>query len=1619
MDQDTNNAAPQAPTPQEGADGKKGKKPKHHWIHPIWLRRTLKTLGWTVAIIILLVISIPVLIYVPPVQDFLVNTAEKIVKDKTGMDIKIGHFRMKFPLDISLQDLSIVEASGDTMVSAREALVDVKLRPLLNLDVDVEKLQLQQAYYRMVSPDTSMIMTIRAGFLEVDDKSSVEIKRSDINLNKATIRDADIQMYTDVWKKEQKPDTTPAGTGFLIKINELDGERVRFGMSSLPTIDTLAIYAGDIELRQGLIDLRTSKISADLLKADKGDFTFLTPTPEYIRTHPAPVDSFPSTSPPMQIRCREVALTNFNGLYGVAGATPQPGFDANYLQLSGISIELANFYNEASTLRLPIQSLMATERCGLQITQGYGLVELDSLGLNIEGLKIRTPYSRIDLTAGLPFALMQLKPDAPVDVSGNMSIGMHDVLAFMPSLKSFTKYLPANTPINVDISTSGTLRNVSIPKLDVALPSVLSLRASGHADNPLDFKKMVARVDIDGELRNPGFADGLLGDIGFRLPALSIAGTAEVVRGETYACDLTARTSRGNMAAKGKVSLNSETYSADVRINGLDVAYFMPDLGIGHVTADLHARGNGFNPVKPRASTDIQLDVASIQYKGMTMHNITADARLGNHNYDIYLNSPNSTADIELSLNGEISQDNYSAHGYIHCHHLDLEALGLVKDPNAGTFDITIDGSAQPDRWLYDVDLDINNLNWQLGEEHIELPEGISAKLLATATDVSFDLDCQETGIAFTSSNPLKEVIDKFSRAATIASGMVEKRELIADSVQRSLPPFELSLHTPGRGLVGEFLEKAGISLDTVAAHFTNDSILTGQAGVLGLKSGNFDIDTITLALDQRGSLIDYKVHVGNEPGAMDEFHDVNVNGYIGANRLSVFLNQHNLKGENGYKLGFTAAVVDSMVTVHFTPLKAMIGYRPWNINSDNYIDLNLKNYKIDANLEGESNESAILLETRAAADDLQELHLKLTNIKVQEFLQMSVNAPPVTATVNSDIRARYDGQELVGVGRLGISDFTYNTQKIDDMNLLLNAAMDKEGNSDVSASLMIDKNRALTLSTTLHQSPEGLKPEYVKAVLNKFPLSVANPFLGNDVAQVGGTLSGELDLTGELTSPLLNGSLSCDSVAVFLPIMGSSLKFDNEPLTVTDNVVRFNQFDIWGANSNPLTINGIVDARQFTDIQLDITADASNFQLLGNDRRAGSDLYGKLFLNLNASARGSLTHFTADANLNILGSTDVYYTLPDANTMIDAEKNTDVVKFVNLNDTTTIDEKAAESVFMKVNASVSITPGAMVTVNLSGNGTDKVQLSPSGTVNLYRNFMGDITLNGQLTTGNGFARYNVPVIGQKEFVFDPASFVLWNGPMMNPTLSIKATDTQKVNVVQNNNSHLVNFLVTADITGTLSAPKVLFDLSTDDDITISNQLQGMTADQRNSTAMNLLITGQYSIGGISTSNDPLMGNVYGFLTSQLNSWAAKNIRGVDLSFGMDQYDQTTNGQTSTAMSYSYQLSKSLFNNRFKISVGGNYSTGDSPDDNLTQNLISDISFEYILRQTQTQTMLVKLFRHNGYESILEGEITEMGAGFVYKRKLGDFKSFFNTGHKKRKAETPADTVTPQPTKQP
>ena len=55
--------------------------------------------------------------------------------------------------------------------------------------------------------------------------------------------------------------------------------------------------------------------------------------------------------------------------------------------------------------------------------------------------------------------------------------------------------------------------------------------------------------------------------------------------------------------------------------------------------------------------------------------------------------------------------------------------------------------------------------------------------------------------------------------------------------------------------------------------------------------------------------------------------------------------------------------------------------------------------------------------------------------------------------------------------------------------------------------------------------------------------------------------------------------------------------------------------------------------------------------------------------------------------------------------------------------------------------------------------------------------------------------------------------------------------------------------------------------------------------------------------------------------------------------------------------------------------------------------------------------MSVQLFRHTGYESVLEGETTEMGAGFVLKRRIESLRDLFNFLRRRKKKAEAADSV--------
>ena len=1589
---------------------------KKHWIHPKWLRIVLKTFMWIIICVIAIAIIVPILLYIPPVQTFIKDIACNVVERSTGMKIGIDRFRLKWPIDVALDGVTIVEASGDTMVYAKEVIADVKMAPLFKLDVDINDLKLVEAGIRIMAPDSSMLLKLKANLIEIDDKSSVDIKTLNIDINKLLIEQADLSLNMDVWKKKPNPNDSavpPINLKILLHDAEIDG--FNFGMAMLPTIDTLALNTQNVTIRNGVIDLAQNLITADYLGTSKGDLTYLAPTPEYVKLHPAPVDTISAPSPPMIIKGDTVQVIDFKALYAIQGYKPTTGFDPSYLSFDNVNITLDNFYNEASTVRLPIASISANERSGLNVTEGKGTIQVDSTGLELKDIFLRTPYTYLNASADIPFDLMELKPYALFNLDAFGSVGWPDVETFMPDMKTYTSKLPARYPLDFNIEAGGSLEDVELTNLNVGITDVLKLKASGYAQNAFDLKKLRADVKFEGDVTNPQVIDKVLDMKDFQVPSLKLTGEAKA-QNEIYSADFDLKTSIGDIIADGKVSLSSEQYKASVSVNNINVKGFMPDLGIGMVDATLLAQGQGFNPTKQQATSEISLDISSIDYNNQTLNNIVATISLGKGDYSILLNSPNDILNLHIEGNGNISPDLYTTDLKANINKIDLFALGMATENSTLSGTATIKASASPEKWLYDADICLQDFTYISGANFYAIPNDIDVLFKSTVDRVFADIDAKGTCVNFEAQTGLKGMIDSFTILGDSINVQMARRDLNIELLQHILPRFQLNMEATGDGAVGDLLAGAGLSVNKLTGQITNDSIISANFGAWELGNSSMRADTLNFNLKQRGQFLDYRAHMGNRKNnQLAEFANVNINGYIGENRLMLGLRQLNQKNETGYRLGLTAAFQDSTITVHFTPLKAMIGYIPWTFNSENSIDVNLKTFKINADLLAQSPKSSILLKTEKNDRGEDELHLALDNIQIQDFLQLSVFAPPIAAALNADLHLGYTEGWIYGTGNVGVHNFTYDNLKVGDFDLSLRAGMNEDGSTGARLGLKINGKNAIAAKALL--VPDSLKIPQVKTMelnLTQFPLNIANPFLGKDVAQLSGYLNGEFDLSGSLKEPKLNGFLACDSVGVFIPMMGSSVKFNQDSILVADNVIDFNKFDIWGANENPIEIDGTIDMSDLRSAIFDLKLNATNFQLINNNQRAHCDLYGKLFMDIHANARGPLEHFSINAGVNLLKNTNVTYSIPQTTAQLTSHNTTGIVKFVNFNDTMLISriDTVVESKFsMRILAGLTLENGMQVNVIYPGStttGTAKVELQPNGQLTYFQNYLGDMRLNGQVYLGNGFASYSMPIVGEKKFVFNPESYVLFQGDLMNPTFDVQATDDVRASVIENGNSRIVNFQVGVDITQNLQNPKIEFNLDTEDDMSIHNELMSMTPNARSMAALNMLITGQYSGAGVRTaSSDILQGTMYNILTSTINGWLANNVRGVDISLGVDQYGNSYNGETGSSTSYSYQVSKSLFHNRFKISVGGNYTTDAAADENFSENLISDISFEYLLKQTQNVTMYARLFRHTGYESILEGEITEMGGGFLLRRRLSNLKSLFKWGNKNQMQLTP------------
>ncbi len=1549
-----------------------------------------------VSSVLLGVLLLPMTLYIPFVQDFVRRQAESYVEKHTGYRLSFDRMRLSFPLKLVLENADVVTAEGDTLAHCGALRAQVALWPLLRQEVSVRQFGFSDVRVDYADTLTRFSLGIRVGGFELH-ADRIDLKSRQALLKKIELADCRVVLNPGL----PVPDTSASGPlpDWSIAVDELDLARIAFAMrtESDGTELSARLETGGVE---------SCRVSLGKQRVDVGDvsvggvkFGFSTDTSAAVSAPPAvPAAPTADTLPPWTVSVGSVAVSADSLVYGISQGEPAEGLDVRHLRLTGLNLSADSVYNRGGDIRLDLRNLSFAERSGLRVEAMRGGFAMDSAGVRLSGFALRTAASSLSANLSAGPGALDMVPTAPITLLLTADLALGEMLRLYPLPDTSVNGVLRDKHLRLNADLSGRLDRLDLNTVEAVMPGHFDLGMDGTLRSLPHPDRMEGEVRWRGDFPKMQFAKALLPDTALRrridLPPFRVKGEAELREG-AYAARMNLHVAGGGLFAEAGFDPTAERYRALLRCDSLPLDRFLPADSLGAVTLALEAAGAGFDPYASETRFDAELQVDRFVYRGYDYAGTALTAGLSEHRFSGRLTGTGEALRMTLDLTGELERDRQriAVRGALDT--VDLYGMRLSSSPFGFATRLTADAEASPGAWRIKTVLDSTTLRDGLRSGRLK-----KTTLSAVADSLRTEMNAESGDLRMNFSTPLSldSLLAGMQRTGEMMARQMEEAALDMAAADSLLPPFRLTADAGRDNVLNDFLKLQGVSMGRLSLD------AGAQAGepfrldlmVNWLTAGGVRTDTVALSLGQEDRKLAYALRLANAPERADIFSSFSLVGELAGNRGEVTVKQYDKQGRIGFDFGLAGEKRDSLWRVSMFPERPVLGFSRWTLNPDNYL-IYEPPYRFYADFGLTAGQRQVLLSSaQRAGAPAGSVELTMSEIRIDTLLRMVPGLPPVGGVLQATLLL---GMSEVGAGAAGqvrLDGLSYEGRGVGDVSLDLSYRTGEDMPQRLYAGMRLDGDEVLTVrSDTTAAAGDGLR---LDVAIPAFPLTAANAFLPPDMANLSGTLAGNmrLDLAG---TPLLDGWLRTDAARLEVPMIGTAFGLATDTVWIRRNRVRLDGVALTAPNGKKLQVSGTADLHDFSDIALDLRADASDFQLINVPRNRKSTVFGKANIDLHATVEGVSEALKVRARANLLGGTEVTYVMRDS-PMDLQNKPQNVVTFVSFRDTTDLyGEECEISAPLKIGgmdllANLEINEDARMSIFLSDDGNNRIALQGGGNLTYTVNSLGDSRFAGRYTLTGGTVRYNPPVISTKVFDIVRGGYVDWTGDMLDPTLNVTAVETVRTNVSTDdgNNSRPVSFNVSIQIRNSLNDLSVTFDLSAPQDLTIQNQLTSMTAEQRSVQAMNMLIYNTYSAPGTSSSSSS--GNpLNSFIQKELNQWAQNNLKGVDLSFGIDTYNTVAAGAETSRTDYSYKVSKSLFNNQVRAVIGGKYSSDSDPNENLKENLVDDISLEYMF--SRRDNMFLKVFRHTGYESILEGEITETGFGFVTRKKLQRLRDLF------------------------
>ena len=1467
---------------------------------------------------IILFVILMILLYVPPVQNFIRKQATAIASDATGMNISVERIDLRFPLNLLVRGVQVVQPGSDTtdiqhpdtLLNLGSLNVRVQAWPLLKGRVEVDDITLQRVAVNSSGLLEGMRIkgTLGRFFLA---SHGIDLNKEDAVLNRVELSDTHVQvMLADT--TETPEDTTETALNWRVALHNLKLKNVSVDLQMPLDSMSLAATIGDASIEDA---------EANLKRQFYG--------------------------------WRKFALTGTSVNYDTDTAVPAEGFDASHIALRDIRIGIDSVMTCGRDMNAVIREFSMYDRSGLTVTSLTGRLFADSAVIRVPYLQLKTPHSEMNLTAQTYWKLVDIPTTGQLSARFNANIGKQDVLLFAGGLPETFKEAYPFRPLVIHAGTEGNLKQMQISRFTAELPGAFSLSGGGELWNLTDSLKRSGGLDFEMQTQDLNFLTGLTGvtpDGSIVVPDSMNLVARLGLDGPQCNALLKVQEGKGSLNLDAAYNLSTEVYHADLAIG-----------------VDMTSR-------QTTALVEAKLD--ELQYARWNLSGVNLNAGLKSAVASVQLTSDNELLKMQSEADLRLDRKYMDGRLNMKVEELDLYNLGIASEP-------------------------------------LEHPVAFNLGAEARRDSIKLRMDAGDMDLQFRARSTLEELLGQSDKFVAILTKQIEERRLDHAALRQVLPSAGMKLTAGQANPVSYFLKTKNISFNDFTLRFGSTPArgINGRTAVHGLRVDSLQLDTVFFAVKQDTSRMMLQSGVINGPKNPQFVFRSTLTGEIRSEDAELTVNYVDGKGQTGVLFGVNARPLTeghgkgNGVLLNLTPAEPVIAYRKFHfVDNSNWIYLH-NNMRVYANIDMDS-DNGLGFRMQSDKNDsisLQNMNVELSRFQLGELSEVLPYMPRLTGLFSAEAQYIQTPTSLQVSAEANIDELTYERQHVGDIGMGATwLPGDKGATHYLNTYFSYDNREVMTADGILTQK-NGKDTLEVTTSFEHFPMKIANAFVPDQMMSFTGDLDGGMYIYGPLEKPRMHGDITLDSVSVYARQAGARYWFDDRPVQIKDNQLIFDKFAIYTTSKNPFTINGKVDFRNLERPTADLKLLAENYTLLDAPRTRESLIYGKIFVDLNATVRGPLDALTMRGNMNLLGNTDVTYVLTDSPLTVE-DRLEGLVTFTSFADTASVgtDEAPAMSLGgMDMIMSVHIDNAVRLRADLSPDRSKFIELEGGGDLNMQYTPQGDISLTGRYTLSGGIMKYSLPIIPLKEFQINNGSYVDWRGDPMNPTLNLKATERMRASVADGDDggSRVVNFDVSIAIKNRLDAPELIFDITAPDDATIENELQAMGAEERSKQAIAMLATGVYMNSGVKGGGLSMGSALNSVIQSQINSLAGSAFQSINASFTMGMEDRTSAETGDKQTDYSFRYSQRLFNDRVQIVIGGKVTTGANAT-NDAESFIDNISLEY--RLDTSGTRYVRVFYDKNYESVLDGEITETGVGLVLRRKMDRLGELFIFRKKKK-----------------